>query len=150
MIRLVTSCDEKAIIQLGNEMHCASRYAWIPFSPERFWKTVMQCGQSELGYAKVFENEKKEVIGGLMGVLQPYYFSDAMSAHDLAVFVQAGMRGGIAANLLLRDFENWADDHQAIEVRLGVTAGIKDDLAGKLYKRLGYQEAGTLFVKRIV
>lgn len=102
------------------------------------------------GYLTVAKNEKGLVIGFIAGQLAPYIFSPS-EKHivDYAVFVEPSSRGGSAAYRLMKDFEEWGKDKDALEMTIGVSTGVEPQKIHEFYKKLGYACVGGLYKKNL-
>jgi GNAT superfamily N-acetyltransferase len=91
--------------------------------------------------------EDGEVVGGLLGTLQPLFMSHTLVAAELAWFVDESVRGKSGALRLVKAFEGWAKDQGADYITMADIEGIAN--LGKLYNRLGYEKTETSYSKRI-
>lgn len=108
---------------------------------ERILKSQELCG---------FVAENGDGIQGFFaGFVSEYYFGNQNTASDLALFVDPGKRGGRAAILLIRAYEQWARSHGVEEISLGITTGVNQERTAQLYERLGYTKSGIICRKKI-
>lgn len=91
--------------------------------------------------------EDGEIVGGLLGVLQPLFMSHTLVAAELAWFVDESVRGKRGALRLVKAFEGWAKEHDADYITMADIEGIAN--LGLLYERLGYKKTETSYSKRI-
>ena len=87
-----------------------------------------------------------EVVGGIVGVIQPLFMSHTIVAAELAWFV-APSRRGKGALKLLRAFEGWAKDNGADYITMADIRGIAD--LSKLYERQGYELSEAAYSKKV-
>jgi GNAT superfamily N-acetyltransferase len=142
-MRLATSDDIPAIIELGRTMHIESTFAPMDYDPERMKATLTELiAQSQ--YVVVATDDVGQVIGGLVGMCTQSWFGSDMVANDLALFVHPDWRKSLAAEQLVLMFVHWAKLAGAKQIRPGVTSG--DMRAEKLYERMGFSRCGASFV----
>lgn len=89
------------------------------------------------------------VIGFFVGSLAYHGFYPGAYAHDRMLYVTPSMRGSIAARMLIDSFEEWAKQHDADYVLLGVTTGIRTERTENFYNKLGYKTVGRLTMKEL-
>lgn len=92
-------------------------------------------------------DEAGAAIRVLAGYLTTLYFAPVPVALDACFYVRPDRRGLPAAKHLLAMFEAWARERGAAYVLLGVTSGVADDRAIRLYQRLGYRIMGAILGK---
>lgn len=90
-----------------------------------------------------------KVIGFIAGSLARYGFYPGAYAHDRMLYVTPTARGSVAARMLIRSFEEWAKQHDADYVLMGVTTGIHTERTEKFYNKLGYATVGRLTMKEL-
>lgn len=93
-----------------------------------------------------------EPIGYSVGSTVPTFFNYDVVAKMNVWFVLPRYRGGVAAAMLIREFEDWARLNGASTIDVGVTRLDPDEAVkvAKLFPRLGYSWAGSTFVKETV
>jgi len=90
-----------------------------------------------------------EIIGFMLGMCTEHYFSKVKLACDLALYVAKQSRGGTAGMRLITAFEKWAVNTGASLLTMGISTGIDTDRTAALYAKLGMQEEGIIFKKRL-
>ena len=147
MIRPATKEDIPALVALGGMLHSESSYSNLRFIPEKvavFLQRVID------GAGVVFVSEKDgEVNGGIAGSVMEHWFSDEKIAFDYSLFISPKYRQGIAALRLMHAFCEWAKLKGAREIRMGITTGINVDGVARLYRSMGFEDAGILFRKEV-
>lgn len=130
-------------LEVAEQIHRTSVYADMPFdrnkliqqlavagtvdNPERFFRLAVRDNQ---------------VLGGFYGVVMRVFFSSGLVAKDLGWWVREEARGGRAALLLLRAFEDWARERGAVKIGLGQT-GVHDiERTTRLFEHCGYTVVG--------
>lgn len=147
-VRQLSTEDADRCVELGRVMHKTSVYAFLPFSEDKARMLAIRCANDPNHFGVVVEREGV-VVGMLGAYVTEYYFSTAKIVQDLLVFVEPTRRGGAAAMLLISALLDWAKQAGASEVCLGVTAGINNAAAEKLYEHVGFARIGSIFKKRV-
>lgn len=88
------------------------------------------------------------VLGGFFGIISTTFFSQAPACKDMVWFVRKSKRGGLAALLLVADFEQWGLDRGVRDFYLGQSTGVAIETTAKLYEHLGYKVVGVNTYKR--
>lgn len=146
-IRPATKNDIPRICELGYALHAESSYSEIPFDVAKVAKT-MEDIIDHLGV--IFVAERGDVIaGGIAGGVTEHWFSNERVAFDYSFFIHPEYRHGSAAARLMTAFFEWARLLGAKKVRMGITTGIHVERTAKLYRAMGFHEAGQLFQKEL-
>ena len=106
---------------------------------------LMACIEGTHTTILVMEHED-EVVGGIVGVVQPLFMSQTVVASELAWFVDPAHRGKGAIKLV-KAFEGWAKEMQADYITMADIRGIAD--LSKLYQRLGYELTEAAYSKKV-
>lgn len=142
MIRDATADDIPALLDLGQQMHAESpAFSGTAFVPAKLEYLAGSLLQMPGGILLVAELSGRPV-GFMAGLVSEHWITDARQAADLALYVAPEARGGMTAVRLVRAFEQRAQAWGATELVPGVSAGIDNELAVKLYERLGYTRRG--------
>lgn len=138
----------RRIHALAGELLEQSVYAGIKMDDQRFKTTVAALIGSKNGAVFVIVDDDNQPQGFLLGIIDELFFSRSRYATDLAMYVSKPYR--IWAPFMVKRFIRWAKSKPLVaEVTLGVSAGIGDtDRIGKLYRRLGFQPVGGIYVMR--
>lgn len=84
------------------------------------------------------------------GRLYYYIWSNDPVASDTFNVVRKKYRGGLSSYRLLKKFEQWAKEKQAIGVLVGALSGIEDNKpAIRLYEGTGYHSLGQFMLKEV-
>lgn len=144
MLRLATLDDIPRMIELGRAMHAESAaFSAMSFDADRLASTARVAVESPHGFAAVVERDGV-VIGGLLAMATPHYFSRDLVACDLALFIDSQRRGGMAAARLIGAYADWARSVGAAKTLLAIMAGINSDVLEALCLRLGGRRAGLV------
>ena len=142
-IRSAHSQDLDVLVYLLSRMHAESRFAVLPYSPEKVHEmlTAILAG---LGCVFVLEQDG-EISGTLVGLLMPQWFSHALVAEDLIFYIAPEHRGGLSAARLVRRFVAWAEREGAQMTSIGASTGVETERTAMLYERLGGKPSGVVY-----
>ncbi len=90
-----------------------------------------------------------EVVGMFLCFVTPCFFSDVKQAVEIAWYVDPEYRGSKMAAKMLKIYEQWAKERDAVcvnLVNLDVLRGVK---VAKLYERMGYKMVENTFMKEL-
>lgn len=146
MIRRATLSDIPDLLALGRKMHAESWYSYLDYDVEKI-ASVLELLLKD-GFLCVHEMEGV-IVGGMAGCLSQFWFCRELMAHDLALFVEPGRRGGIAAARLVQAFIVWARDRGAQEVSLAVSTGVMIRETGELFEAMGLRHVGGVYKARL-
>jgi GNAT superfamily N-acetyltransferase len=147
-VRRALGSDFATLVTMGEGMHAESlRFAALGYSYEKCHVLLAGLALSPHGLVLVAEQDG-EIVGMLLGMAVPHFFSDDLTASELVVYVVPHARGGSAAVKMVRYFENWARELGVADIVLGVSTEVQADRTAELYQRLGYQPSGHTLVKR--
>ncbi|MDA5498007.1 GNAT family N-acetyltransferase [Yersinia aleksiciae] len=144
MIRPATMDDIPALVALGARMHCESRYVTFPYDEDKCAALAVSLINAEFGVVLVAE-ESGQIVGWVAGGIGEQYFSYERMAFEYGVFIDAEHRGGTAGYRLVKAFIEWAKNHGARVINMGVTTGVHEERTGELYQRLGLARTGSLY-----
>lgn len=147
MIRVATLEDVPSLVELGKLLHDTSSYSALGYDPEKVERQV-QALINGAGGVFVADRDSK-VIGFIGGALTEHWFSGDKVAFDYSFFVHPHYRHGVIAVRLIRAFETWAVNNGARQIRMGVTTAINIEGTSRLFKAMGFDEAGALFSKEV-
>lgn len=142
MLRDATLHDIERIVDLGALMHAESpTWSRLRLSRDKL-AAIVELAINQ-GFAKVVD-DCGEVVGGMLALAVPHWFSGDMVACDVAMFIDPAHRGGMAAVRLLNAYALWAREAGATLVHFGVTTGVHNDKTQALCERLGWRQVGAL------
>ena len=148
MLRPMTESDMDVVVDLLTQMYEeSSNYQELEFSLDRVEEVARQTIQS--GFAMLYEETGGKVVGVMAGVVYQPTFSRDLMAADLALYVHPDYRGFVAVRLVTA-FITWAKSRGAKLISVGVTAGIDNDAAVKLYEILGFKKTGTSLMMEVI
>lgn len=144
MIRAATHEDIPRMVDLGRVMHGESpTFCRLRFDADKLAATISSTITSAGGFAYV-EEQGDAVVGGMLAMITPHYFSHDLVACDLALFMAPEHRGGMAAVRLINAYVKWAEYHGAVVTQLGVMTGVNVDKTEALLHRLGWHRSGLV------
>ena len=148
-IRFATLADVPSLVEAGSRMHALTRFRSQPFSAQRLAQAFSDLIAQEQGkYAfLVAAHVDGGIVGALIGVMEQQIFTDAYTASVMHFDVLPEARMGGHGVRLLRAFERWARNRNAIEVCLGVNSAPETEQLGRFIKRMGYRSVGANFVR---
>ena len=121
----------------------AEHFHSLRFDAGRLTKTLAAAIESPHGFAWVSERDGL-VVGGLIAMLTPHWFSPDLTACDLALFMLPEHRGTMAPTRLLNAYAAWAHDRGAKQILLGLMTGVHVEQTQALCERLGWRRAGVV------
>jgi len=90
------------------------------------------------------------LIGGLGGMVAPDLYDGRNYAQEFFWFIGKDHRSGTGALKLLRAFERWAVDQQAVEIRMVHLTGVQADDLDAFYRKLGYTQVEVCYRKPLM
>ena len=144
-IRTATPDDVFDILILAKEFsrEAPKSHKWNKDKTEQFLLSAFQNTNMEIFVIEV----GGEIEGALVGLLSELYMSHTVQATELAWFVSKDYRGKPASLRLIKAFEKWAKERGANQIGMGDIQGISS--LEKLYNRLGYERAETVYLKEL-
>lgn len=144
-IRTATPDDVFDILILAKEFskEAPQSHKWNKEKTEQFILSALQNTNMTIFVIDV----DGEIEGALVGLLSELYMSYTVQATELAWFVSKDYRGKPASLKLIKAFEKWAKESGANQVGMGDIEGISS--LEKLYNRLGYERAETVYLKEL-
>lgn len=144
MIREATPADVPRVVEMGRRFLAEGPYRdKIADNPEVCAKLAAQLVQNPQAKILVAE-EGEQLIGILVFILFPHYFSGEMTAGELVWWVEPRARGRTGVKLLTAA-EGMARDLGA--KRMQMVAPTLE--VGRLYKRRGYEEVETTYQRSL-
>lgn len=150
--RYAHAYDLPRVIKMSEAAHAESpRYLRAPFNRAK----VDALAESYLAGGPLIvlvadrrqPDMETQLAGYLFGLVTPHYFSDALTASSVSLYVSPEHRGSSAAYRLLQHFEQIARVRGATEVVLGGSSGLFISETTRLYHKLGYTDLGPMTVK---
>ena len=144
MIREATAADAPKIARLGAEMHAESVFSKRVYDMEKCTDRAMDYILSPGRFLWVAESNRK-ATGFLAGYMAQYHFGPEWFACLLDFYMRPDARGSRDSIRLLKQFEEWAAEREAVEVNLGISTGVRMDEFDRLATKLGYTRVGGIY-----
>lgn len=97
-----------------------------------------------MGAIFVVENEKGEIVGGIVCLTTKDWFNNDVIAFEQVFYIKPAYRTSRASFLLLDAFISWSKHMGANRIQCGTTTGINTKGCLRLYERFGFRECGVL------
>ena len=148
--QLTNMRDVDMCVRLASLMASEGNFATLQFDPDKVRMLGARCLSDPREQTMFLRMAMKngELIGMMVGYIGDYHFSPQLIANDIALYVHPDHRGGSAASRLLKQFIEWAQGHEVHEICLGVSVGVNDELVGRLYRKFGFEEVGSIYKRR--
>jgi GNAT superfamily N-acetyltransferase len=146
MIREATHDDVVHLVRLSEMMHAESpRYSRLTFSPEKMAAMLHNLIDSPNGFVRVLELDGR-IAGLMVAMVAEHWMSTDMVAVDFGVYVTHGVRGvGAGAVEMVARYRQWAKERGAVWPQIGVSAGVCDEAAERMYERAGARRVGSIW-----
>ena len=146
-IRQAKTSELEAVADLAGEFYSSTRFLRV-FDKARF--VQLWTGFIEAGTGVIFAIYDGDKVGGaIAGIIYPEAYSGEDIAQEFFWFIRSEYRGTIRSIKLYHEFEAWAREKGASEVRMGHLADLMPDSVASFYRRLGFEEVETNYVKRL-
>lgn len=149
-VRAMEPDDVPGVIDLGYQMHQESVYRHFDFNPNKFGRLLYHYLTNPNSCFAHVGTRKDTLNGVFLGSIDEHYFGTDLIASDTLWYVSPQSRGSRVGLQLLRTYEKWARDHDAAEIYVGVSSGLKADKTGTMLQKLGYDVVGGNYKLRVV
>jgi GNAT superfamily N-acetyltransferase len=149
-IRFAQREDIPALVEGGAKMHQLTRFKSQPYNAQKVAQTfadLINPGAATKYVFLVAENSEKKIVGALIGLVEQQIFSDGWTASVMHFDVLPQARMGGYGVRLLKAFEQWAKNRNAIEITLGVNSGVDTESIGSFIQKMGYIKVGENYAK---
>jgi GNAT superfamily N-acetyltransferase len=137
--------DLVRLLPLAEEFYAASQFL-KKFDAERFIATWTRLLSERTGVIFLLEQDGI-VTGALGGVVYPEPYSGDLVATEFFWFVTESARGGRGGIQLYREFESWARERGAAEIRMVHLLDLMPAKVERFYKHCGFEPIEVHFVK---
>lgn len=148
IIRKINENDIPALIELGQQMHRESAYAFLPYQEDKVQQFIIDIINDTETQCALVAEKNDILIGMIAGYIIDYFFCDELLACDMVLFIKKSHRGGLTAFRLARAFRQWAQQQGAVELSLGISTNIHPQRTGQLYQKMGLKYVGGLYKQR--
>ena len=151
-IRFATLADVPALVQLGKHMHAITRFRRLDYDETRVAQSLTaalaQGNARYVGFVSV--DSQRQVVGGLLAVLEKHIFSQQLTASIMHYDVLPEKRMGGYGVRLLKAFEQWCNNRKVAEINFGINS--MEELGeltrlGNFAVRMGYSQVGGNYVR---
>lgn len=146
-IRHMIETDVQKMIDLGRLMHMESNFRHRNFDSDKLellGQTILTNPTTWCGLVAEHDNT---VIGMYVGYMTEFWFGRDAVAQEYLLYVQQTRRGSLAAVKLIKEYEQWAWQNGATEIRPSTSTGIQRDRIRSFYEHMGYEVTGYTFRK---
>lgn len=146
MIRQMTTDDISAVLDIMRELrHESPTFSHYPEDEPYATANLTVMVQSPTSIMLI-DDDQRGVMFGYTGTpwWSPYY-----EANEMLLAVHSEHRGSSVAARLIKEFERVAVSRECRAINVGSSLGIADDLARRLYMKLGFVPRGQGLTKRI-
>lgn len=120
-VRRATASDIEQAVALYGEHHPQSAHAAIAFDPQRLKAHLQLALDDESRSMFVYETAGGRGLEGFItGKVEPFVFSEQLSAREAIILVDPAHRGGLVAHRLWRTFARWARSRGAAHIDPGL------------------------------
>lgn len=145
MIRRATKTDIPQLLTMGEQFAAYLGNA-VAYSVARS-ETVLR-GLMDKGIVFVSEQDG-QLNGGIMGLMAPIWYAEALAATELALWVAPDSRTGRVSRELVKAFEEWAKSQGATHITMSDLCIEGEYPAGSWFNRLGYRVIERTHAKEV-
>jgi len=144
--RLAMPEDKDAVLSLA-ALQVAETLPHLDFSYELAEETYDQ-GMKHADPTFFVVEDKREVIGYLMGIMESYAFTTGIFVVQEVLFVRPDKRGTRAAALLIKEFDRWGEIVGAREWIYGISNKFQPERTARLFEKLTGAEPVGIYLKK--
>ena len=130
------------VIKVAKEIHAHSIYRDMPLDVDKVVLQLSLAGKMAPDRFFKLAVRGDEVLGGFFGCTLRVFFCDNLTAKDMGWWVSESSRGGVAAILLLKAFEDWARTNGACKSMVGQSGIENIERTTRLFVHCGYSITG--------
>ena len=138
----------KAVLELGKKAHGESAHRHLKLDLGYLLDNAEKYTHAD-GHAFCFSWEGNEAIGVFAAKTHPYFFSRDLVAGDSLWYVIPEKRGSRVGLQLLGLFEDWAQEHGVVDIRIGQTSKLAPEVFNGILSKRGYDNVGSYFVRKV-
>lgn len=149
-IRIMEHSDIGKVVELCKKMRAeVSGFNGYTISEEKVFQLGEQIVADPETKCCVVADNDGVIAGFFAGAIGEVYFGYGKTAYDIAFYMDKEYRSTLMAQLLVVRFEQWAQEHGAKDILLGVTTEHDTEKVVAFYNSLGYQTCGTFVKKKV-
>lgn len=142
-VELARYGDVKALAQFCRRHHEKNDWNFLPFSTTKVRESLVEMIRTDgMDVIVARDDESGEICGMLLAGLDQFFMNKQWYATDVHFVAD---RGGRA---ILRRFFQWAQEHGAKMVVMGIATDDPDGRIAGFYKAMGMEQLGAAWVKR--
>lgn len=143
------------ILKLAEASHLESRFAYIPFCPDKTKAIALSAFKNTKRHAVMMAYKNEAPVGFVYCSVGEYHIGKDVlltTIHNLNVLhsIRSNLSGGKVALGLLKGVTTWAKARNSHEILFHVTSDVGLAGAHKLAKKLGYKFVGGSYVKTML
>jgi GNAT superfamily N-acetyltransferase len=147
IVRPCLVSDIDALIELVG-LHVSETSPHMPFEEDVVSYYAKLSTEPEARFGVWVCERDGVLIGYIVAHAAPYMYCREVSAGMEAIFVRRECRGGRAAMMLIRAYEEWATKTiNAKEIFVGVNHGLSTNRAEKFFANMGFEPTGSFYRK---
>lgn len=147
MIRIATHSDIDSIIPLLTCFVNGTGYP-VPFdedSARNSLESYIDCDNKV-----VIVCDTPPIVGVILGFVSPLAFNEHIKvAQEIGWYINPDARSNECGSQLLRSFEEWASQHNAVLVHMVTIVGPHRKRLSRFYKKSGYRPLEYAFIKEL-
>lgn len=146
-IRSATVFDAQKLAEIGQKFFDYSAFKdYVKYSKESAEEAILKAMTQ--GCVFVAETENGTIIGGIVGLITPFWFNASVkAATELAWFIDEDHRKGTVALRLYKTFEEWGYSNGAGVIVMSDLVVDGETPAGKLFDKLGFSTVERCHIK---
>lgn len=148
LVEPATLEDVPRLAQMGEELHASSDHRVLGFDRQKVERLLATLIADPNGVIFVSRRENV-IVGAFAGAVVPNWFSDDLIGVDYSFFVLPDARKDMRGTTLILAFVRWCERRGARQVKVGITTGIEVESTSRLYRSLGFADAGVGFSKEV-
>lgn len=148
-IRRPEAGDWPQVVRLAADMHMETEFRRYRFSIEKVEQLYEALLADDKNFFACVAEVRDDLIGFMAGFVCEHFFSTDKYASEMLFYVSPNWRGSTAALRMVRAYEAWAQDTDALDIMAGVSSGVQVDRTARFYEHLGYTSKVPTFRKCI-
>ncbi len=152
-IRPARTEDIPELVEFGRQMHAITRFRSQPYNASKLafnFHELITKGQGKYAFfmaSSGASGQEPRLVGALIGVMEQQIFTDGWTASVMHIDVIPEARMGGWGVRLLRAFELWAKNRNALEISFGVNSEDNMQRIGQFATKMGYRKVGENYVR---
>ena len=140
-VRQADRRDLTALVRLAKELHQASDWAWVPFSPSALRRSLTQM-MGKPDFCILMAEKDGEPCGLLFGMVDRVLYGNTLYASDIEFAAKSG------GDELLDAFRDWARQAGAKALVMGVSNSGREAAKDRFFSKHGLVRSGGVYQER--